>query len=597
MKKLSYRTFALAITVPSVLQLTLSCNTTSSKRKNWGSYNFIKTYDVYSTDLKLENVKKVSDLNRSKVDNTNVMYQITLYSFSDGDGDGIGDLIGAKNRLPYLKKLGIDQVWLSPIHPASSYHGYDVIDYMDVAPELGGMEAFDEFLRESHNLGIKVYLDNVYNHTSFEHPWFQEALKGTSPFTNYYHIKDVKLSGEYHTDSTEARQMFRNIQDKTGTQKTYLGKFWSGMPDLNLDNPAVIDELKKINAFWSIKGVDGFRFDAYDEFFSSVGETQITTNKQRIIADLREASNEAKKKHNFKFWEDSFFFGEGWKGMDTENDFTDDNNRRAFDSIYDSSHFKNNLMLNVSVDQVKSNLLAYKMKNNNAKWLPFLSNHDEVRFMAKYREKISKVSLERVQDPLTNYETNANKIAIATMLMLPSTPIIYQGDELGYYANKMYGDPGLREPIRWTNEPLINFTQDNSPDNNKVFLNFSKTRNFADVQLDSREEADVAWFVKDIISIRSNYDFIGQTNDKTIDSLNSGDFFETNGEIQGFIRKNETDQETFIILYNMSPGYQKEIALSQPLPSNYSIMVNLNSSISSDKITLLPTSLLILKLN
>jgi alpha-amylase len=113
-------------------------------------------------------VKFINDpINMSK---SNVMYQVLVYSFADGNNDGIGDFIGLKNKLGYLKNLGVDQLYLSPIHPASSYHGYDVIDYTKVAPELGGDKGFDEFLLKAHEMGFKVYMDMVFNHTSYEHP-------------------------------------------------------------------------------------------------------------------------------------------------------------------------------------------------------------------------------------------------------------------------------------------------------------------------------------------------------------------------------------------------------------------------------------------
>ncbi|TNK89640.1 alpha-amylase, partial [Mycoplasmopsis pullorum] len=171
---------------------------------------------------------------------SNVMYQLTVYSFADGNNDGIGDFIGLKNNLDYFSKLGVDTLYLSPIHPASSYHGYDVIDYLDVAPELGGMQAFDEFLIEAHKRGIAVILDLVFNHTSYEHPWFQAALRGEQKYRDFYRFYERK-NGEdvqaYGIDDQNSIDIFLNI-DKTRkpTNSEYVAEFWKGMPDLNLDN-------------------------------------------------------------------------------------------------------------------------------------------------------------------------------------------------------------------------------------------------------------------------------------------------------------------------------------------------------------------------
>ncbi|UWV83343.1 alpha-amylase family glycosyl hydrolase [Mycoplasmopsis cynos] len=189
-------------------------------------------------------------------------------------------------------------MYLSPIHPASSYHGYDVIDYTDVAPELGGMKAFDEFLIKARKKGIRVVLDMVFNHTSYEHPWFQKALKNDPKYKNFYYIydhpkwTDQNQKNQNKEGSDTVRHFFRNVYDAkdpsknpANTNYNWAAEFWSGMPDLNLNNPDVIEELKNVHRFWAKKGVDGFRYDAFYHFFDSKILQKVIIIKQgsRII--------------------------------------------------------------------------------------------------------------------------------------------------------------------------------------------------------------------------------------------------------------------------------------------------------------------------
>ncbi|UWV92774.1 alpha-amylase family glycosyl hydrolase [Mycoplasmopsis cynos] len=138
-------------------------------------------------------------------------------------------LSGFKNNLDYFVNLGIDTLYLSPIHPASSYHGYDVIDYTDVAPELGGMKAFDEFLIKAHEKGIRVVLDMVFNHTSYEHPWFQKALQNDPKYKNFYYIYDKSTNQKEGKDNIKG--IFKNIDKniKPNNEIYWAAEFWSGI--------------------------------------------------------------------------------------------------------------------------------------------------------------------------------------------------------------------------------------------------------------------------------------------------------------------------------------------------------------------------------
>lgn len=185
-------------------------------------------------------------------DNCRNWYEIFVWSFCDSDGDRIGDLKGAASKLPYIRSLGFTGVWLMPVHPSPTYHKYDVEDYLAIDPAYGTVEDLEAFVAEAHRLGIKVIMDLVVNHTSNLHPWFQDAKAGPdAPKRSWYNFVPAPRSG----------------YNKIGSSY-YESRFTPSMPDLNLDSPAVREEIRKIAAFWLGKGVDGFRLDAVTSYFT-----------------------------------------------------------------------------------------------------------------------------------------------------------------------------------------------------------------------------------------------------------------------------------------------------------------------------------------
>src|SRR5438445_7331916 len=193
-----------------------------------------------------------------------VCYEVFVRSFYDSDGDGIGDLSGLISKLDYIndgnpaskRDLGASCIWLMPIAQSPSYHGYDVTDYYRVEPAYGTNDDFKHLVAEAHRRGIKVLVDMVLNHSSSEHPYFQAALHdATSPYRTWYRFAPSPLGKGPHGGDDWHRSPVRD--------EYYYGIFWSGMPDLNYETPAVRDEAKKIATFWlQNMGVDGFRLDA-----------------------------------------------------------------------------------------------------------------------------------------------------------------------------------------------------------------------------------------------------------------------------------------------------------------------------------------------
>ena len=192
-------------------------------------------------------------------------YQIWIRSFCDGNGDGIGDLYGVYEKLDYIKSLGVDGIWFSPIFPSpNADYGYDISDYKNIHPDYGTLEQFRKVLDRAHGLGLKVLLDLVINHTSDEHPWFIESCKGKdNPYSDYYIWRDPLGAEKKRTPPNNWFSQFEGLAWEYNEQRGqyYLHIFARKQPDLNMDNPKVREEVKSIMRFWLDLGVDGFRED------------------------------------------------------------------------------------------------------------------------------------------------------------------------------------------------------------------------------------------------------------------------------------------------------------------------------------------------
>ena len=194
-----------------------------------------------------------------------VVYQIWPRSFYDSNGDGIGDLPGITQKLPYIRSLGVDAIWLSPpyLSPQHDY-GYDIADYRAIAPEYGTLDDFKTLLHEAHELGLRVIMDLVVNHTSNEHKWFSESRKGGegNPYKDYYIWRKGKgKDGKRPPNNWTSMFPGPGWTYDSERGEYYLHLFCVEQPDLNMDNPKVREEVKSIMRFWLDMGVDGFRED------------------------------------------------------------------------------------------------------------------------------------------------------------------------------------------------------------------------------------------------------------------------------------------------------------------------------------------------
>lgn len=354
-----------------------------------------------------------------------VVYQLFVRSFADSDQDGIGDFTGIKENLDYFVELGIDTLWLMPIHPSPTYHGYDVLDYYDVNPEYGTMEDFDSLVAAADEAGIDIILDFLINHTSIQHEWFQGWLNDDPQYEDYY--RSISSSDpRYDLNS--------GIWHSMGDNKYYCGYFVN-MADLNWSNPDVQQEMIDAAMFWLDKGVDGFRLDAA-KYLEGYGE--VSTQTQPITSSLNKL-----QLFEFKLEEqypDVYISGEVWSGFSEMKIFY-----QSMDSVLNFTTGPN--ILRVLGNQTSSTYVADIISQYNqikeidpdAIDAPFLYNHDQDRLAT-----------------IVNGDMRKLKLAAEMLLTLEGNPHLYYGEEIGMYGYKsegpVYWDETRRLPLKWGND-------------------------------------------------------------------------------------------------------------------------------------------------
>jgi len=380
-------------------------------------------------------------------------YQVLVYSFADSNGDGYGDLRGLTEKLDWLNDgnpatttdLGVSAIWLSPVNPAASYHGYDVLDYKGVDPRLGTMVDFEALVAAAHARGIKVILDEVFNHSSREHPWFMSAMKSANdPYNAYYRLK---VEGRSYGSSGLGR--FYEVTRLDGSTMTYFSAFGGGMPDLNLDNTDVVNELKGVLAFWLSKGVDGFRFDAAKHAFDpnevEAGAPSLALNKT-FWNDLRRSARRIKP--------DVYFIGEVLTGSVQEvSAFAP-----VFDNLFDFPD--QGLVLYAATRAANGGFVAGYLANGEQyarapgfQLSPLLSNHDQDRSMSQI---LTRLGVDAVRGTSPSSDDNpasraakaqalaSARLAASIYLTLPGLPYVYYGEELGMTGRRYRNDDVAR---------------------------------------------------------------------------------------------------------------------------------------------------------
>lgn len=370
----------------------------------------------------------------SMEDNFRTYYEVFVYSFFDGNGDGIGDLKGLTEKLDYINDgdpstvtdLGCNGIWLMPIMPSPTYHKYDVTDYYEIDPEYGTMEDFETFMEECDKRGIKVILDLVLNHSSSEHPWFKEACSylvqlgdgepslEECPYVDYYHF------------SKEPQAKYSQVP---GSDIWYYeAQFYYGMPDLNLYNEQLREEIENIVDFWLSKGVGGFRLDAVKEYVSGVNSANV-----EILTWFTDMVKEKK--------EDAYLVGEAWTDMSTYAQYYDSGMDSLFNFAFADSE---GIIAKVVKGRAPASHYGSALQQiqetfgeHNAHYIdaPFYTNHDLARSAGYYSGENAQAQ---------------TKLAGALNLLMSGSAFVYYGEELGMKGSGK--DENKRVPMYFTDD-------------------------------------------------------------------------------------------------------------------------------------------------
>ena len=403
-----------------------------------------------------------------------VIYNLSVGTFMDSNGDGVGDIRGAIRRLDYLSGLGVSAVWLQPfqVSPARD-DGYDIADYYSVDPKFGSLGDFVEFTQAAESRGLRVLIDLVVNHTSDQHPWFQDARR--DPNSKY---RDWYVWSKKKPKNANEGMVFPGVQETTWTydklaRAYYFHRFYEFQPDLNTSNPEVQAEILKIMGFWIQLGVSGFRMDAVPFVIGTKGADVTTPVEQfDMLRTFRE----------FLQWRrgDSIILAEANVLPDTDLDYFGDDGDRMH--MMFNFQVNQNLFYALASGDTKpliQALGATKPRPQTAQWGLFLRNHDELdlgRLEPKERQQVFAAfgpepdmqlydrGIRRRLAPMLESDRRRMRLAYSLMFSLPGTPVIRYGDEIGMGDDLCLPERNCaRTPMQWSSEPQGGFTKCDKP--------------------------------------------------------------------------------------------------------------------------------------
>jgi len=435
-------------------------------------------------------------------------YEIFVRSFADSNGDGIGDFNGITAKLDYLNDgkpetttdLGITAIWLMPINPSPSYHGYDVTDYLSVNPQYGNLEDFKNLLTEAHKRGIHIIMDFVINHTSIQHPWFVASAQNDPKYRDYY-VWSANNPG--YKGPWDENVWF----DKNGAW--YYAVFDPGMPDLNYRNPAVTDEIHKVAQFWlKDVGVDGLRIDGAKHIVED-GAIQVNTPethawfKDFYTFDKGIAPN-------------AMTVGEIWDTTEVAAAYPNNDemdlvfNFPLADGLAGGVNFRDGQMISKALEASST---AFK----DSRYGSFLTNHDMARLATRLQNDMPKV-----------------RAATTLLLTSPGVPFIYYGEEIGMTGGKP--DELIRTPMQWTPDQNSGFTTGTPWEGINIL--YPKTN----VQTESAEPQSLLTLYRNLIQVRNTHYALRTGQYIQVDTNNSS--------LYAALRVAE--KESILILVNLS---------------------------------------------
>jgi maltose alpha-D-glucosyltransferase/alpha-amylase len=486
-----------------------------------------------------------------------IIYELHVRTFYDGNGDGVGDFVGLRQKLSYLKDLGVTALWLLPFYPSPGRDdGYDIADYTDVHPDYGTLADFRAFLRDAHRLGIRVITELVINHTSDQHPWFERArrAKPGSSWRKFYVWSDTP--DRYR----QARIIFPDFERSNWTWDPVAGqyywhRFYSHQPDLNFDHPAVRRAVFRTVDFWLGLGVDGLRLDAVPYLFEREGTS--CENLPETHAFLKELRRHVDDKFPHRMllaeanqWpEDAVaYFGDG-------------------DECHMAFHFPLMPRLFMGLYQETPTPILDILEQTpplpeGAQWALFLRNHDELTlemvteqerdymYQAYAEDPRSRINLgiRRRLMPLLNNNRRRAELMHALLLALPGTPVLYYGNEIGMGDNIYLGDrDGVRTPFQWSGDKNAGFSTANPQ---KLVLPVVTDPEYhyeaVNAEAQRRNPHSLWWWLKRLIALRRDTPAFGRGGLSAVRAQNP--------HVLAFVRMltKEDGGETVLVVANLS---------------------------------------------
>jgi maltose alpha-D-glucosyltransferase / alpha-amylase len=482
-----------------------------------------------------------------------VIYELHVRAFYDSAGDGVGDFRGLAEKLDYLKDLGVTALWLLPFYPSPLRDdGYDISDYMSVHPAYGTLADFKNLLREAHRRGLRVVTELVLNHTSDQHPWFQQARRAPpgSPRREFYVWSDTPQRYK------EARVIFKDFESSNWSWDPVAGayywhRFYSHQPDLNWDNPSVRKAMLHVLDFWLEMGVDGLRLDAVPYLFEREGtscenlpETHATLEALRRHVDRNFEGRMLLSEANQWPEDAASYFGEG------------DESHMAF-------HFPlmPRMFMAVRMEDrypIIDILAQTPAVPEGCQWALFLRNHDELTLEMVTDEERDYMYRVYAHDPQARINlgirrrlasllgNDRKRIELMTGLLfsLPGTPVLYYGDEIGMGDNIFLGDRnGVRTPMQWSADRNAGFSRANPQ---RLYLPVIIDPDFSYETLNVEAQQDnihslLSW-MKRLIALRKRFKAFGRGSLEFL--------YPENRKVLAFVRRFEREQ--VLIVANLS---------------------------------------------
>jgi maltose alpha-D-glucosyltransferase/alpha-amylase len=396
-----------------------------------------------------------------------VVYCLDVETYMDANGDGIGDFEGLTARLDYLAGLGITCIWLMPFYPTPNRdNGYDVKDFYNVDPRLGTLGDFVEFTRQSNERGMRVIIDLVVNHTSIEHPWFQEACKSKdSKYRDFYVWADEK------PEDAHKGVIFPGVQGTTWTyseeaEAYYFHQFYEHQADLNVENPKVWQEIQKIMGFWLQLGVSGFRLDAAP-FLVELKSAHDSKDEYAYLEDMRQ----------FLSWRrgDAIILAEANVPMEAVPHYFGDGDKMQMLFNFMANQYLILALAREEVAPLIEGLKAPPEIPQVGQWAYFVRNHDELsldklsdeqqeEILAKFNQDKEKVwiydrGIRRRFPPMVQGDPRRVRLAYSLMFTMPGTPVLFYGEEIGLGDDLSQDERNsIRPPMQWSGEPNGGFS-------------------------------------------------------------------------------------------------------------------------------------------